>query len=256
MADDKLASSDNKHLEEGSWVLVTGGSRGIGRGIVEKCLSADHNVVFTYNSNAELADEIVSSASDSPQHVHAIQADLAEEEGVKRLTAELSSYKNLHAVVHNAFYAYDSLLTRIDINQAKKLMQLAAWSFLEIAQTVLPVMSSQRRGRFVFISSIAAKLAMQGNGSYSASKAAGEAICRQIMVEYARRNITANIIRPGYVKTDLMEQYEKQPDPGPARSFAEVDDVASLVNYLISSEGIGVNGQTFVVDAGKSNVSL
>lgn len=237
-------------MERQGRVLITGGSRGIGRATVLAAIAQGYKVTFTYKDNETAAREVQTEAEraglEAPESV---KCDLSKEQDVRLLCELLDSQHPWYGLVHNAGFSYDSLLVQVDVDKAKYLMETGVWSMVRMLKTMLPGMSRARVGRVIFISSIAASNAWQGNAIYSAVKAAGEAICRGCMAEYRSRGVTANSIAPGYIQTDLMAKYGNP--VGGRESLGTPEHVASMVLHLLSKQAEYINGQTLVIDGGR-----
>ena len=237
-------------MESRGRVLITGGSRGIGRAVVLATVAQGYKVTFTYKDNVQAAQEVQKEAElagfEAPD---SIRCDLSNDRDVRLLCEFLDSRHPWYGFVHNAGFSYDSLLAQVDVDKAKNLMETGVWSMVRMLKTILPGMSRARMGRIIFISSIAASNAWQGNAIYSAVKAAGEAICRGCMAEYRSRGVTANSIAPGYIQTDLMAKYDKP--AGHRELVGAPAHVASMVIHLLSNQAEYVNGQTLVIDGGR-----
>lgn len=238
-------------------VLLTGGSRGIGRATVSALVEAGYQVDFVFGRATKRAEELVAQLGS--ERVHALQCDLGDAEAVELLAARLEGgAAPYYAMVHNAAISADALGASINLTQAGRLMQVNLWSFARLLKSVVRPMLRARSGRVVVISSVAGSLGSRGNAAYAASKAALEAYCRCLVDEMAAKGLTFNMIAPGWIDTELLEgkQLESIKDSMlkriPARRVGSPADVANLVRFLLAGESSYVNGATLVVDGGLS----
>jgi NAD(P)-dependent dehydrogenase (short-subunit alcohol dehydrogenase family) len=239
-------------------VLVTGGARGIGAGLVRRLAADGYAVDFTYNASkapAEaLIDEIRSARPDAVLAAHA--CDLSDRASVETFGKALEKQPAFWGFVHNAGKSYDSLAAMIDVDAADSAMQVNFWSAVRLAKALMRPMMQARGGRIVLIGSVTATRGNQGNAIYAATKAALLGYCKTLATEIARRGVTVNYIAPGYVDTDMLAPYaafremlEKQI---PAQRYAKPEDLAAVVSFLMSDGAAYVNGAEIAVDGALS----
>lgn len=239
-------------------VLVTGGSRGIGRGVVLGALRAGHDVGFCYVNHREAAEETLALAADlAPERTClAYEADVrdsaAVEAAVDRFADEIG---DVEVAVCNAGINRDALCLNMSDEDWHEVIQTNLSGSFYVARAVLPGMLAGRFGRLIFFSSVARRGAV-GQVNYAASKAGLEGLAGALCREYGPKGITANTVVLGFFDTDMtrctMPERTKEwwLTFCPARRFGELDEVARAVLFLASREAGFINGQTLPVTGG------
>lgn len=242
-------------------VLVTGGATGIGAAIVRALAGDGFDVTFTYNSSSDRAAALIEAlGGEAPgAAVAAHPLDLADAAAVDAFADAVAAgegafAEGLYGFVHNAGRPYDSLAAMVDRAAAAPTMEINFWSMTRLVRGLVRGMTAARAGRIVLIGSLVARRASQGNAIYAASKAALAAYCATLAVEVARRGVTANVVAPGYVDTDMMRRYDGLRDTLaaqiPARRYAAPEEVAAAVSFLMSARAGYITGTTLTVDGG------
>lgn len=241
---------------EGKHVLVTGGSRGIGRAIVEGFAKEGAEVAFCYHSNSSAADEVVKSLTDQGFKVSAHQCDVASKSECDALIEKLiDEWGSLEILVNNAGIIKDGLLATMGEDDWRAVIDTNLNSVYNFCQAVTRPMMSQRWGRIINMSSVAAEFANPGQANYAASKGGIQGLTRCLATEIARRNITVNAVAPGFIATDMTEAVRNAAEGEikkriPSRRLGQPEDIAAAVMYLASDQAGYVTGQILKVDGG------
>jgi 3-oxoacyl-[acyl-carrier protein] reductase len=240
----------------GKSVLVTGGSRGIGRAIVELFADEGANVTFFYKGNAAAAQDVVAKLREAGHDVHAVQADVTDaaacNAAVERLTERT---ERIDVLVNNAGVIRDNPLAALDDDDIRTVLDTNVGGVFNVTRAVVPYMVMQRAGTIVNLSSVAGDKGGRGQTNYAASKGAVNAFTRALAVELAPRGIRVNAVAPGVIDTEMSQNVrEMAGDEAKARillkRFGTAQDVAYAVWFLASDYANYVTGQVFHVDGG------
>lgn len=238
--------------------LVTGGSRGIGRAIVEALAGEGAKVAFVYHSNRDAADRLVAELTEKGHEVLALQADVAcKEEADKVVQAVLAKWERLDILVNNAGIVRDGLLATMDPADWQAVIDTNLTSVYNFCHAVMRTMMSQRYGRIINMSSVSAEYGNQGQVNYAASKGGIQGLTRCLATEIARRGITVNAVAPGFILTDMTEAIRNAAEDQikksiPLRRLGRPEDIAAAVLYLASDDASYVTGHVLTVDGGLS----
>lgn len=240
---------------EGQVALVTGGSRGIGKGIVEAFVKEGAKVAFVYNSSKDAADAIVAELS-SVGDVIAIQADVKSKQAAEKVIEEvLEKWERIDILVNNAGVIRDGLLATMDEGDWKTVIDTNLNSVYNFTQSVMRPMMSQRSGRIINMSSVASEMGNQGQTNYAASKGGINGFTKCLAAEVGRRNITVNAIAPGFIETDMTEAVRNAAEGEIKKAIAlrrlgKPEDIASTAVFLASPDASYITGQVIEVDGG------
>lgn len=236
--------------------LVTGGTGGIGRAIVNTLVEDGMKVAFTYNSDTEGSEEI--EGRYGRDQAKAFRCDVSEVDDIKRLVDDVSSTLGpIEVLINNAGISRDRLVLRTCMEDWKRVMEVNLDGAFALTQAVLPGMIKMRWGRIVFVSSVAGLMGNVGQASYASSKAALVGLAKTVAREVSSRNITCNVVAPGLIDTTMTrkikEEYlKKLMEIIPLKRLGRPEEVASLVSYLSGDLASYITGQVLVVDGGLS----
>jgi 3-oxoacyl-[acyl-carrier protein] reductase len=241
-----LASGGFASLE-GKTALVTGASRGIGRAIAEELARAGATVVVGYRSGKDEAESLASEIGG-----RAVQADVSSPEDAKRLVEEAG---DVHVLVNNAGLTRDGLLARMPDDDWRTVIETNLSSVFYTCRAVTRPMMKRRAGSIVNVSSVVGVHGNWGQTNYAASKAGIIGFTKSLARELGSRNIRANVVAPGYVKTALTEVLPEEATQAmigntPLGRVAEPDEIAGAVRFLASDEASFITGEVLLVDGG------
>ena len=241
---------------EGRVALVTGGSRGIGRGIVETLAADGAKVAFVYNSNTAAADEVVKSCEGKGWTVKAIQADVRSKDAAdKTINDVVEEWGSIDILVNNAGIIRDGLLATMEVDQWQDVIDTNLTSVFNFCQAATRHMMSARYGRVINMSSVAADVSNPGQANYAASKGGIEGFTRCMATELARRGVTVNAVAPGFIETDMTQGVVEAAGKEikkkiPCRRLGLPDDISNAVLFFAQESSSYVTGQILKVDGG------
>jgi 3-oxoacyl-[acyl-carrier protein] reductase len=232
---------------EGKTALVTGASRGIGRAIASELAAAGATVVIGYRSGKDEAEALASELG-----ARAVQADVSNVEEAARLVAEAG---DLDILVNNAGLTRDGLLARMSDDDWRVVIDTNLSSVFYTCRAVCRPMMKKRAGAIVNVSSIVGVHGNWGQTNYAASKAGIIGFTKSLARELGSRNVRANVVAPGYVKTQLTDVLPEEATAAmlqntPLGRLGEPEDVAGAVRFLCSDEASFITGEVILVDGG------
>ena len=238
--------------------LVTGGSRGIGKAIALE-LGKSFNVAVGYSSSKDSAEEVVEQIIKSGGTATAIQIDVANSESIENAFTTIEKELNgVDILINNAGITKDNILPRIKEDDWNDVINTNLSGPFKTSQRAIKHMMKNKWGRIVFISSIVGIMGNQGQANYAASKAGLIGLSKSIAKEMGSRNITSNVIAPGYIETDMTafltdEQKDNIIEQLSIKRIGKPEDVANIVSFLSSEESEYITGQVIPVDGGITN---
>ncbi|TDB47469.1 3-oxoacyl-ACP reductase FabG [Photorhabdus luminescens] len=239
-----------------SWVFISGGSRGIGKGIVKMLAAQNYHVVFTYKSSTNEAQTLCQEIEQQGYRCEGYQCDVSNAEEVKILSTELiSRYGAPYAIINNAGITQDALLINMKEEEWHNVISTNLSSVYLVNHAFLPEMITAGEGCIIHMSSVTAFKANSGQVNYAATKAAMIGITRSLAVEVGRFNVRVNTVAPGLIDTEMLDHIpashrKKLLSNIPLGRLGSVEDIALTINFLLSPGGRYITGQTFVIDGG------
>ena len=236
-------------------VLVTGGSRGIGKAISLK-LGSSFNVAVGYSSSKDMAEETVKEITASGGNAISVHIDVTDASLVdKAFTSVEQQYDGVDVLINNAGITKDNILPRLKDTDWDDVINTNLSGAFRSSQRAIKNMLKKKWGRIVFISSIVGITGNQGQANYAASKAGLIGLSRSISKEMGSRNITANVVAPGYIDTDMtsfLSNDEKNNiiEQLSIKRIGTPEDIANIVSFLCSDESEYITGQVIKVDGG------
>ena len=243
-------------------IIVTGGSRGIGKGIVQTAMEEGANVAFTYLNSGDEAEAIVKdmTAKYPNQRCIASQCDVADTEEMEKFVKTIiATFERVDGLVNNAGITRDTVLARMSRNQWDSVINTNLGSMFTATKPLVLQMVKQRGGVIINMSSVVGLYGNSGQTNYAAAKAGMIGMSKALAAEVASRGITVNCVAPGFIATPMTdglkdEQRSRLLAAIPAGRLGEPADIAAAVVYLASAEAAYVTGQTLHVNGGMAMI--
>jgi 3-oxoacyl-[acyl-carrier protein] reductase len=238
-------------------VLVTGGSRGIGKACVELFLKAGANVAFTYNFAKKEADKIIDDYKKSSK-IKCYKLNLANTNGIeKKVKQLLSDFGNIDILINNAGIWKEAAIDKMTIEEWNEMMNVNLTSTYLMTKLLVPKMKENRFGRIINIASTAGQRGEAFHSHYAASKGGMISLTKSLAAELGEYNITVNCVAPGWVITDMTtdslaetEVYKKVLSDIPLNKIAQPEEIAGPVLFLASHLASHITGEIFNVNGG------
>ena len=243
-------------LLEGKTVIITGASRGIGKGIAEVFAKQGANIAFTYRSSDEKAKALEDELSANGCKVKGYKSDASNFEAAQQLAADvLEEFGSIDVLVNNAGITKDGLLMRMSEDDFDIVMDINMKSVFNMTKAVLRPMLKQRKGSIINMSSVVGVKGNAGQANYSASKAAINGFTKSTALELGSRNIRCNSIAPGFIETEMTEslgeeQIQEWRNSIPLKRGGNTEDIANASLFLASDMSAYVTGQVLHVCGG------
>ncbi|WP_433706297.1 SDR family oxidoreductase [Paraburkholderia sacchari] len=239
------------------WILVTGGTRGIGLALVRR-LATQQRVVFTWRHSADEAQRLVDECRAKGHDVQSVQCDGSNAQAVYDLAQQLIAQHGAPlALINNAGVMRDGALISMDASAWLDVIDQNLNASFYWTRALLPSMVEATRGTVLMMSSVSGLKGNVGQTNYSTTKAALIGMARSLALEVARLGVRVNAIAPGVIDTDMTRNMPEKAYAAlcksiPMRHAGAVDDIAAMAEYLISEQGRYITGQCFAVDGGMS----
>ncbi len=242
--------------DQGRVALVTGGSRGIGRAICERLGADGYRVAVNYASRADAADEVVASIVAAGGVAFAVGADVGDSAAVEAMFVAVEAELGpVEVLVNNAGITRDGLLMRMSESDWADVVATNLSSVYLCTKRALKGMVRARWGRIISISSVSGIAGNPGQANYAASKAGIIGFSKSVSKEVGSRNITVNVVAPGFIETEMTEALGEDVTSAVTANIAvgrlgTTHEIASAVGYLASPEAAYITGHVLVVDGG------
>jgi 3-oxoacyl-[acyl-carrier protein] reductase len=240
----------------GKVVIVTGGSRGIGRAIVEMFSAEGADVTFLFRENTAAAAEVVAAGRAAGRQITAEQVDVRDPEGCAAAVERVAERcGHIDVLVNNAGLVRDNLLGLLEDDDVRAVLDTNIGGVFNLTRAVVPHMIARRAGKIINVSSVAGEKGGRGQTNYAASKGAVNAFTRALAVELAPRGITVNAVAPGVIETDMSQAVrdragEEVKSRILLRRFGAPIDVAYAIWFLASRYADYITGEVLHVDGG------
>ena len=245
-------------LLENKTIVVTGGSRGIGKSIVLKLAENGANVIFTYLSSSEKANMVIEEAQKYGVSIEAFKSDASNYEDCQQLIDNiLSKHVSIDVLVNNAGVTKDNLLLRMSEQDFNSVLTVNMNSVFNMTKAVQKSMLKSRNGCIINLSSVVGLKGNAGQANYAASKSAIIGFSKSVALELGSRNIRCNVIAPGYIETEMTQKLDNKTadlwkQSIPLKRAGIGDDVANLIVFLSSEMASYITGQVISVCGGLS----
>ena len=243
-------------LLENKTAIITGATRGIGRGIAIMFAQQGANVAFTYSSSVDAAIALENELKDFGVHAKGYQSNAAVFDAAQELAADvLKEFGTIDILVNNAGITKDNLLMRISEDDFDKVIEVNLKSVFNLTKAVIRPMMKQRSGSIINMSSVVGLKGNAGQANYAASKAGIIGFSKSVALELGSRNIRSNVIAPGFIETEMTAKLDEVTvqswrDAIPLKRGGSPEDIANACVFLASDMSSYITGQTLSVDGG------
>ena len=240
----------------GKTAIITGSSRGIGRGIAKIFVENGCAVAFTYNSNKVAADDLEAELSSEEVKVKGYKSNAANYNETQKLVKDvLEDFGGLDILVNNAGITKDNLLMRMSEEDFDQVIEINLKSIFNMTKAVQRTFLKQRHGSLIHMSSVVGVKGNAGQSNYAASKAGMIGFSKSVALELGSRNIRSNVIAPGFIETEMTDKLSEDLVQGwrdgiPLKRGGQPEDVANACVFLASDLSSYITGQVLHVDGG------
>ena len=235
--------------------FVTGGSRGIGRSIALD-LGKNFHVVVGFSVSNDKAEEVSEKIISNGGSSSTVQIDISKSDSVDKAFSSIEKeYTSVDVLINNAGIAKDNILPRMKEDEWLEVIQTNLTGSFYTSQRAIKLMMKNKWGRIIFISSVVGISGNQGQANYAASKAGLIGLSKSISKEMGSRNITSNVVAPGYIETDMTSFLDEQNKENiieqlSIKRIGKPEDISNVVSFLCSEESEYITGQVIPVDGG------
>lgn len=243
-------------LLENKTAIITGATRGIGKGIALEFAKQGANVAFTYSSSVEAANALEVELSTMGVKAKGYQSNAADFDAAQTLAADvLKEFGTIDVLINNAGITKDNLLMRISEDDFDKVLEVNLKSVFNLTKAVIRPMMKQRAGSIINMSSVVGVQGNAGQTNYAASKAGMLGFSKSVALELGSRNIRCNSIAPGFIETEMTAKLDEAVVDGwrqaiPLKRGGQPKDIANACVFLASDMSAYITGQTLNVDGG------
>jgi 3-oxoacyl-[acyl-carrier protein] reductase len=240
----------------GKTAIITGASRGIGRGIAKIFVENGCAVAFTYNSNKVAADDLEAELSSEEVKVKGYKSNAANYNETQKLVKDvLEDFGGLDILVNNAGITKDNLLMRMSEEDFDQVIEINLKSIFNMTKAVQRTFLKQRHGSLIHMSSVVGVKGNAGQSNYAASKAGMIGFSKSVALELGSRNIRSNVIAPGFIETEMTDKLSEDVVQGwrdgiPLKRGGQPEGVANACVFLASDLSSYITGQVLHVDGG------
>ncbi|MDG1251065.1 MAG: 3-oxoacyl-[acyl-carrier-protein] reductase [Flavobacteriaceae bacterium] len=243
-------------LLENKTAIITGASRGIGRGIAQTLAKHGCSIAFTFNTNIEAATSLVNELNTIGVKAKAYKSNAADFDAANKLVEDvISDFNSLEILINNAGITKDNLLMRMGEEDFDEVVKVNLKSVFNMTKAVQRTFLKQRNGSLIHMSSVVGVKGNAGQANYAASKAGIIGFSKSIALELGSRNIRSNVIAPGFIETEMTARLPEDVVQGwrdgiPLKRGGKPEDVANTCVFLASELSSYVTGQVLHVDGG------
>ena len=237
--------------------FVTGGSRGIGKAIAIE-LGNNFHVVVGYSNSEDKANDVAKDIISSGGSASTVRVDISNSESVDEAFISIEKdYTSVDVLINNAGVTKDNILPRMKKDEWLEVIQTNLTGSFYTSQRAIKLMMKNKWGRIIFISSVVGISGNQGQANYAASKAGLIGLAKSISKEMGSRNITSNVVAPGYIETDMTSFLDDQNKENiieqlSIKRIGKPEDISNVVSFLCNEESEYITGQVIPVDGGLS----